>query len=92
MLAGYISPEKELGGENSTVVHISFVRVSKKSFVTRVSGLPNHEKALKPLKRLLCCNGNLKEGVLEFQGDQRDKLVLWLNKNLKGVSTKVHGV
>nr|WQM86994.1 translation initiation factor SUI1 [Marseillevirus cajuinensis] len=90
MLAGYISPEKELEDDISSVVHISFVRVSKKSFVTRVSGLPNHEKALKPLKRLLCCNGNLKEGsVLEFQGDQREKLVLWLNKNLQ---IKVHGV
>ncbi|BAU80003.1 translation initiation factor SUI1 [Tokyovirus A1] len=93
MLAGYICPEKELEETQNSQVHISLVRASKKNFVTHVSGLSDQEKALKFLKRHLCCNGNLKEGnILEFQGDQRQKLALFLGERSGSQNIKIHGI
>lgn len=59
-------------------LHLRFQRVSKGSGVTRVERLNLHptlkERLLSELKRRLGCGGAVKEGVLEFQGDHRDKL------------------
>lgn len=52
--------------------------------VTLVSGLPLAEDALKQqasaLKQLCGTGGTLKDGVIEIQGDHRDKLLAHLQK------------
>ncbi|ADB03864.1 translation initiation factor SUI1 [Cannes 8 virus] len=94
MLAGYLSPERELERENVRI-HISLVRVSKKNFVTRVSGLSSYgpEKVVKSLKRHLCCSGKIRGEELEFQGDQREKISEFLSLRLpvSKESITVHG-
>ncbi|AHA46358.1 translation initiation factor SUI1 [Insectomime virus] len=84
MLAGYICSEQELDQEKSSQVHISLVRVTKKAFVTRISGLEHEpEKVVKALKKHLCCNGKYNaDGTFQFQGDQRQKITTFLNERL----------
>lgn len=59
-------------------LHLRFQRVSKGAGVTRVERLNLHptlkERLLSELKKRLGCGGAVKAGVLEFQGDHRDKL------------------
>lgn len=59
-------------------VRLSFARGAKGAGVTRVERLVMHptlkERLLSDLKKRLGCGGALKDGVLEFQGDQRGKL------------------
>ncbi|MBI5240545.1 MAG: translation initiation factor [Elusimicrobia bacterium] len=59
-------------------VRLSFGRNAKGSGVTRVERLIMHptikDQLLAQLKKRLGCGGAVKEGVLEFQGDHRDKL------------------
>jgi len=59
-------------------VRLSFGRGAKGSGVTRVERLVMHptlkDRLLAQLKKRLGCGGAVKDGVLEFQGDHRDKL------------------
>lgn len=61
--------------------------------VTLVSGLPLTEDELKQmasrLKQLCGTGGTLKEGVIEIQGDHREKLFAWLQK--EGYRAKLAG-
>jgi len=59
-------------------VRLSFGRGSKGSGITRVERLVMHptlkDKLLAQLKKKLGCGGTIKDGALEFQGEQCDKL------------------
>ncbi len=59
-------------------LRLSFARAAKGSGVTRIDRLaanPQHkEDLLKTLKRRLGCGGAVKGGVLEIQGDHRDRI------------------
>ena len=59
-------------------VRLTFGRGAKGSGVTRVERLIMHptikDQLLAQLKKRLGCGGAIKDGVLEFQGDHRDKL------------------
>ena len=59
-------------------LRLIFSRGAKGSGVTRVERLIMHptlkDQLLAQLKKRLGCGGAVKEGALEFQGDQRDKL------------------
>lgn len=61
--------------------------------VTTVSGAANNEKELKTLcaelKKLCGCGGSVKNGVIEIQGDNRDKIKLALEK--KNLQVKFAG-
>lgn len=61
--------------------------------VTLVTGLPSDAEALKQLakelKQLCGTGGTVKEGILEIQGEQRDKIKLYLEK--KGFVVKIAG-
>lgn len=61
--------------------------------VTTISGVPVAEKQLKELskklKKLCGTGGSLKDGVIEIQGDHRDKLKLALEK--EGFKVKLAG-
>ncbi len=63
-------------------VRLQFTRGAKGSGVTRVERLvmhPTHkEQMLSALKKHLGCGGTLKDGTFEFQGDQRDRLGIYL--------------
>lgn len=75
------------------------VRVSREvagrggKVVTVVRGLPGSETELaataKALKAACGSGGTLKDGVLEIQGEQRDKVVAWLQA--RGLSVKRAG-
>ena len=62
----------------SEPLRLSFARGAKGSGVTRIDRLaanPQHKlDLLKTLKRLLGCGGAVKGGVLEIQGDHRDRI------------------
>ena len=53
--------------------------------VTVISGVSLPEAELKTLgsrlKQLCGTGGTVREGVIEIQGDQRDRLVLWFEQN-----------
>ena len=59
-------------------VRLSFGRGAKGSGVTRVERLVMHptlkDRLMAQLKKRLGCGGAVKDGVLEFQGDHREKL------------------
>lgn len=61
--------------------------------VTVISGLPLAEAELKEvasrLKQLCGTGGTLKEGVIEIQGDQREKVLVHLQK--EGYKVKLAG-
>jgi translation initiation factor 1 len=63
---------------NPKPVRLSFGRGAKGSGVTRVERLVMHptlkDQLLAQLKKRLGCGGTIKNGVLEFQGDHREKL------------------
>ncbi|MBQ0958296.1 stress response translation initiation inhibitor YciH [Ideonella sp. 4Y11] len=75
------------------------VRVSREvagrggKVVTVVRGLPGSDAELaataKALKAACGSGGTLKDGVLEIQGEQRDKVVAWLQA--RGLSVKRAG-
>jgi translation initiation factor 1 len=76
-----------------------FVRLERQSKgrngkpVTLIRGVPLPEKDMqalhKELKRLCGCGGTIKEGVMEIQGDHRDKIAVELKK--KGYKIKLVG-
>lgn len=61
--------------------------------VTVVVGLPGgnpaKEAMLKELKKLCGCGGKLSSGVLEIQGDQRERILTYLEE--KGLKAKAAG-
>ena len=61
--------------------------------VTLIKGLPLPEPELKALastmKQLCGTGGTVKDGVIEIQGDNRDKLLAWLLT--KGYKAKLAG-
>lgn len=61
--------------------------------VTLVKGLPLEEDALKTLskklKQLCGTGGTVKNGVIEIQGEQREKIAEWLKK--EGYTVKIAG-
>jgi len=61
--------------------------------VTLINGLQVEEKELKKiskaLKALCGCGGAIKNGVIEIQGDQHEKVKTWLEKN--GHTVKIAG-
>lgn len=61
--------------------------------VTLVKGLPLEEDALKTLskklKQLCGTGGTVKNGVIEIQGEQREKIAEWLKK--EGYMVKIAG-
>ena len=61
--------------------------------VTLITGLPLADDALKELasklKQTCGTGGTVKDGVIEIQGDQREKLSAWLQK--AGYKTKLAG-
>ncbi len=67
-----------LSDRQAEPLRLSFARGAKGSGVTRIDRLaanPQHkEDLLKSLKRLLGCGGAVKDGVLEIQGDHRDRI------------------
>jgi translation initiation factor 1 len=73
-------------------LRLSFARNAKGSGVTRVERLIMHptlkEQLLAALKKRMGCGGAVKEGVLEFQGDQRDRL----ERELVGQGYKVRRI
>ena len=57
------------------------------SVVTIVTGLPERELAetAKTLKRLCGSGGTAKNGIVEIQGDHRDKIVAYLQAQGRAV-------
>lgn len=88
---------RELGKQ--TVKGDGIVRISRETKgrkgkgVTLITGLPLAEEALKQqasaLKQLCGTGGTLKDGVIEIQGDHRDKLFGHLQK--AGFKVKLAG-
>ena len=73
-------------------VRLSFGRGAKGSGVTKVARLIMHptikDQLLAQLKKRLGCGGTVQDGVLEFQGDQRDKV----EKELLALGYKVRRI
>jgi translation initiation factor 1 len=75
----------------TTVPNDGIVRVMRErrrgGIMTIVTGLPEREVAdtAKVLKRLCGCGGTAKNGVVEIQGDHRDKIVAHLQSQGKAV-------
>lgn len=79
---------------NDGIVRISRETKGRKGAgVTLVNGLNLNEKELKATAKALkahCgCGGAVKQGVIEIQGDQREKIKAWLEN--KGHKAKLAG-
>ncbi|MFT7619186.1 MAG: translation initiation factor 1 [Planctomycetota bacterium] len=75
----------EIAIPNGKDIRIAFDAKGRRGkAVTLISGLPMAEKQLKlfakQLKKKCGSGGSVKDGVIEIQGDQRDKLAAELNK------------
>lgn len=94
--------KKKRANENapaSTFPDDGIIRISRETKgrkgagVTLVNGLKQEEKELKAtaksLKALCGCGGAIKNGVIEIQGDQREKIKVWLEG--KGHQVKLAG-
>jgi translation initiation factor 1 len=83
-LAGRSQPPAEGADVKNRVPDDGIVRVMRErrraSVVTIVTGLPERELAetAKTLKRLCGSGGTAKNGVVEIQGDHRDRIVAHL--------------
>lgn len=60
-------------------VHLRVFKRNNKKCVTTIEGLRYEivgpsKKFIPKFKRELACNGSIKEGVITFQGDQRQKI------------------
>ncbi len=104
-IQGRFDPEAELnkaasvGGEEG-YVHLRIQKRSGKKSLTIVQGLTKEQanKALKRLRKKLCCNGTVvtdeKFGtVVQLQGDQREAVKAYLTQRniVPAKSIKVHG-
>ncbi len=79
---------------NDGIVRISRETKGRKGAgVTLVNGLKGDEKELKAIAKALkahCgCGGSIKNGVIEIQGDNREKVKSWLEK--KNYTVKLAG-
>jgi translation initiation factor 1 len=96
--SGRIKPEKIKPAVPAAALD-SFVRLHKESKgrggkgVTLITGLPLNDTELKQLakelKQLCGTGGTVKDGVIEIQGEQREKLKPALE--LKGYKVKIAG-
>ena len=66
----------------STMEEIIYINVEKRRYgksITTISGLTTLQKdvknLLKTLKKKLACGGTLKSGIIELQGNHKDKIV-----------------
>ncbi|MGA3036607.1 MAG: stress response translation initiation inhibitor YciH [Vulcanimicrobiaceae bacterium] len=74
------------GFPNDGVIRVSRER-RRASSVTMIHGLAAHElDAMATLLRKLCgTGGTAKNGVVELQGDHRDRVVAWLEEQKRKV-------
>ena len=67
---------------NDRYVYIRLVQVSGRQSVTVIIGLDGEEfnlkQILRAMKRTLACNGAIKEGNIQLQGDHRTNAARWL--------------
>lgn len=79
-------PQKQPSApENDGVVRVGRETKGRKgSGVTVITGIPSHpeglEKLAKQFKQLCGTGGTVKDGVIEIQGEHRDRLVAELQK------------
>lgn len=86
-------PAKVPAGTPSRGVRLRLDRRASDRLMTLVSGLPGPQSALqqtlRELKAACGAGGALKDGVLELQGDQRDKVEAFLAS--RGIASKRAG-
>lgn len=75
-LPGDLSNVIEGISKETAIINITVEKRSYGKIVTLINGIPkeNAEEILKNLKKKLGCGGTYKDGVIELQGDHREKL------------------
>lgn len=66
---------------NNSNVYIRLVQVSGRQSVTVIIGLDEEldlKQILRAMKRTMACNGAVKEGNIQLQGDHRTDAARWL--------------
>ena len=66
---------------NDTYVYVRCIQVSGRQSITAIVGLDeelNLKKILRAMKRSMSCNGTVKDGIIQLQGDHRTDAARWL--------------
>jgi len=86
-------PEPKHGFPDDGVVRIARSKNRKGAGITAIHGLPGGEAALKAtatdLKRLCGAGGAVRDGIVEVQGDHRDRIAAHLAK--QGLTVRLAG-
>lgn len=77
-------------GSQILPVHVRLLRKRSKQ-VTTISGLPDPERVMMKLRKKFSCGGSVADGIIQLQGDLRDRVCEYLRSYIDPRNIFSHG-